>query len=771
MRHRFIRSAVLAGGLSVAVAAIFASDAGAAPAAPGLSSVVRAAGVTPAASRPARTALLINGDKITVAGAAAGGQAGAVTPAGSALASTLVSLMVGGTSYVVPADALPYLGRGLDPSLFNVTRLLSAERNGRLPLRVSYHGRLPVIAGLRLTRHGGGTADGYLAASSAKAFGAALARQYLAGRGHGGHRADGMFGHGLSISLAGSGPARTVRPRFVMHTITVTGTDLANRPDTGDVVFLVNVDDSSITTYPDPVASVFYHGAAKFSLPAGHYFALADFLQLSARGALTAERIVTLPQFTVSGDAIVHMRERAASSKVTIVTPRPAVTEATELQMTRVPRIGRPMTFGFFDAAPVATWVSPVARRVTVGSLRAFLDAWRASPAWAARPYEYDLAFQGPPGVIPAEHYVVRRASLATVRARYFSPVPRRASLGRGGYSEFQFEHALPPDIQSVHHLAPATPLRLPQVRTEYTTASPSLAWGSTLFFPGGQSNGALIQYDTLHVYHRGGRASEDWNGGPLHPGADVSLASASFSNITWPVPSASRAGDVLTLIITPFSDSTPGHLGFGYGAFPPGTAVRGTYEIDQDGTRIAGGDATVGGAGPFIAQVPLSPAGSTVTFRLSASRTGAAYPLSTRTQTTWTWRSAHQPGGSLPAGWICPAEDQDHCAVEPMMTLGYHVAGLALDDTARPGPQILGVTVGHLQLARAARITSTRVQVSFDDGATWHAAAVTGASGRYQASYRVPTTARYVTLRVTAADAAGGRITETITRAYKIAS
>ena len=102
------------------------------------------------------------------------------------------------------------------------------------------------------------------------------------------------------------------------------------------------------------------------------------------------------------------------------------------------------------------------------------------------------------------------------------------------------------------------------------------------------------------------------------------------------------------------------------------------------------------------------------------------------------------------------------------MMTLLYQVRGLALDGSAPPGRQLLGVTAGHLQLAKAAKITSTTVAVSFNNGATWHDAAMTGAGGKYHAMFTAPA-GLYVTPRVHAADAAGGSVAETITRGYKI--
>ena len=103
-------------------------------------------------------------------------------------------------------------------------------------------------------------------------------------------------------------------------------------------------------------------------------------------------------------------------------------------------------------------------------------------------------------------------------------------------------------------------------------------------------------------------------------------------------------------------------------------------------------------------------------------------------------------------------------------MTLGYRVAALGLNGSAAAGRQSIAITVGHLQLAAAAGITRAAVQVSFDGGKTWRAATVTGSGGAYRAAFTAAA-GSYVTLRLTAADAAGGQISETITRAYKIAS
>jgi hypothetical protein len=228
---------------------------------------------------------------------------------------------------------------------------------------------------------------------------------------------------------------------------------------------------------------------------------------------------------------------------------------------------------------------------------------------------------------------------------------------------------------------------------------------------------------------------------------------------------------------VTPFSDSQPGHNGFGL--FPgPGFRLSGRYEIDQNGTKVAGGPVTAGKFRSFDTLAALSPRPSKVRFTLAVSRMGKSYPLSGHSQTTWAWRSARPaPSAAVPPGWGCqpfvspllPPPGR-HCAVQPMMTLRYAVAGMGLNGSAAPGRQLLRLWAGHLQLAKAAAVTHAAVRVSFDDGATWRDAAVSGRAGRYLARYRAPATARYVSLRTTARDAAGGLITETLTRAYRIA-
>jgi hypothetical protein len=120
--------------LAAAIAAVVATMTGAI--APTRARAVPDAAARPAAERAARSLLLITGDQLVVRPEPGGRSEIAVRP-GAPDHDELVSLRRGGVTDLIPADALPYLGRGLDPSLFDVPQLLRAEAGGRLPLRIT----------------------------------------------------------------------------------------------------------------------------------------------------------------------------------------------------------------------------------------------------------------------------------------------------------------------------------------------------------------------------------------------------------------------------------------------------------------------------------------------------------------------------------------------------------------------------------------------------------------------------------------------------------
>lgn len=106
-------------------------------------------------------------------------------------------------------------------------------------------------------------------------------------------------------------------------------------------------------------------------------------------------------------------------------------------------------------------------------------------------------------------------------------------------------------------------------------------------------------------------------------------------------------------------------------------------------------------------------------------------------------------------------------CAVLPLLSIGYDPP-VDLSGRAAGGATRLGITVAPTQNAPATTITTATVEVSVDDGATWTPATLTGSDGRYTAAFTTPTDG-FVSTRVTATDAAGNTVTQTVIRAYAI--
>ena len=723
----------------------------------------------PAAAR-ARSLTLINGQQVSLRPGPDGRLSVTATAPSGDTSSELERLTFCGQVAEIPATAVPFLGRGLDPSLFLVRSLLRAEHGGRLPVRLAWAGsRRPALPGVTITRAGPGTAAGYLTPAGGRAFGAALRRQAAADHHRASYGTDGLFAHGLSVTLAGTralprtpGHAASAppgHPRFAQHTLTVRATNLAGRPDNGDTVLVFNADNCNRFGDPFEAENVFRHGVTKFSVPAGHYWAFGDFIDFDSFPLV--DRVPILPQFTVNGNTTVSMDERSATSEVGFTTPRPSVAQILSFSVLRT-GADHSVSGAQFSAFNARILVSPVSVPPTVGGLLSFTSGQLNSPKGAAGPpYVYDLDYPAPPGLVGPQHFDVSPQSLATVQERFFQDVPSQGQwlIFGGTVAE-----------AAVGLSAGFMPIRLPGLATEYVSGGPDRIWSTqyveftnqTSPFGGGGQTGA---FESLAA---GSQTTEDWNRYPLHSGPMQVLTTAvPFAQA---IPSASRTGNVVALDPVPFSDSQPGHIGSG---LLPGarTHPSGRYTLSADGRRIAAGTAI---AGPVFAPVPAGP--SLLRYTLTASRTGPAYPLSPASAVVWTWRSQPDPAARVPGSWVCVSMRGQteivtrQCAVQPMMTLEYLVNGLGLNGTARAGPQAIDITAGHLQLSPAAAVTGATVAVSFDGGAHWTPATVTRlGAGQFRATFTAPPGA-LVTLRASASDTMGGSVTESITRAYRTA-
>jgi hypothetical protein len=575
---------------------------------------------------------------------------------------------------------------------------------------------------------------------------------------------------GLSVTMASVSPART-RPGVPRYTLTVTGTNVGGQPDTGDPLLVGKVSNANAS---GTGLGVFDHGIAKFTVPSGTYWAVAILAQFSSRHRLIAVRLDVLPQFTVTRNTTVHTRAAAATSKVSMITPRPSIARSESLTLVRTapgapPSVLSPKVSSLGESvANASLWVSPVSHRPGYGALRVYTSAQLTSPPGQASGYSYTLDVADPPGIIPSQHFVVHPADLATVSERYVQDVRSVVAWQTFGGTAYQ--------VRTSALGGPTLPLRLPLRQTHYLSASPAMFWktfyseyrtisrGQT---PGGQTG-------AFRLLHPGQHLTQTWGAYPLHPGTNVSFPHTRMIVVR---SSAARAGNTLSLDVTPFSDNQPGHLGDGLAVPFPGKVhqVSGRYAVYQNGVKIAGGNAVkaTGGYGDLQVSAALAAKPALIKFVLSASRASAQYHLSATSRDVWTWHSRPEPGATIPAPWLCnfapgPASRDRRCAVQPMMTLRYSVAGLGIDGAAKPGNQAITITAGHIQLAPQVPVTQAGVQVSFDGGKTWQPAQVRPlGSGRFRATFTAPPSAE-VSLRSTADDLAGNGLTETILNAYQ---
>ncbi|WP_305788103.1 S8 family serine peptidase [Symbioplanes lichenis] len=150
----------------------------------------------------------------------------------------------------------------------------------------------------------------------------------------------------------------------------------------------------------------------------------------------------------------------------------------------------------------------------------------------------------------------------------------------------------------------------------------------------------------------------------------------------------------------------------------------------------------------PLLVAGPLAP--ERLPYRLVAEnvRDTWAGPYSTRTRTEWRFASGDVKPGTVDS----PA----------LIQLDYAV------DTDRDGraPRTFDLTVGTSFLTTATGAGSVRdvtLEVSYDDGRTWHRTSLRRGTARITA----PRAASFVALHVTARDTEGNRVDQRITRAF----
>ncbi|MFC3572674.1 S8 family serine peptidase [Streptomyces yaanensis] len=255
----------------------------------------------------------------------------------------------------------------------------------------------------------------------------------------------------------------------------------------------------------------------------------------------------------------------------------------------------------------------------------------------------------------------------------------------------------------------------------------------------------SLGMRDTPRTYRAGQRTNETWQGAVVRPSIPRGTTTPSV-----------RHGNVLELRIPEFTDSAAGHWSrllagggggiSGLSAAQPGDSA--SAVLYRNGTKAAEAD----GAWTDF-EVPAGAADYRLD--LTTSRVSNVWKYGIATDTSWTFRST----------------TTTKATALPLLQLDYDVPVDAHNAVGAGRAHSIGLTVRAQDGLSTPRGVRVQVEASYDDGRSWTGARVSDRGhNAFRAVLKKPSRVHgdaYVTLRVTARDAAGNTVRQTVKRAY----
>ncbi|MFI2640004.1 S8 family serine peptidase [Streptomyces sp. NPDC018610] len=369
---------------------------------------------------------------------------------------------------------------------------------------------------------------------------------------------------------------------------------------------------------------------------------------------------------------------------------------------------------------PIATVNSADAARLRAAG-RADMTGTRDTP------YVYDLS-EGHQGRIPDRDLTFRPTGrqLARVGAKFHAAQP-----ASGGEFRYSITDAFPVGIGFQERID------YPAERTDYVSTGPGQLWHESVTV----GDGTLEERSGLVRYTAGSHPALDWFKPLWHPWLGTGLG--------W---GQQRAGDSLQFNAPGWGDSGPDHTGFG-DVWSADSGMTQTTEVLVDGKSAD----KRSGSTAYVWDAPADE--HTYELVTDTALDAARWGLATRGHAEWTFRSAATP--------------DDHWTALPLINLAFDV-DTDLAGALRGGGR---VPVGlHAQYVAGAPGTGSigggRLEVSYDDGATWTRVRLTGGHGgdaSWRGTLTVPHGARTVSLRAAASDDRGGSVRQEIVRAVRV--
>ncbi|MEU5696208.1 S8 family serine peptidase [Actinosynnema sp. NPDC020468] len=454
-------------------------------------------------------------------------------------------------------------------------------------------------------------------------------------------------------------------------------------------------------------------GTGLARLPKGRYDFTA--VELSDQGDVT---LLARPEVTVGGATAVTLDATGGLPLTTRVDRTDARFLLGELLLVSGDAKGdRTSPLGWFSQPDQHVYLVPSGRQVTD---HVFSLVYRAT--LTAPDTVYHLAFVNRGG-IPTGRFTARDRDLARVDARYYAQGAPTLGL-RGDYALIDSPGANSGIYQ-------AYPITIPSRRTEFYTAAADTTWQHlTAMFPPDASD---VENSVSYRTYRPGRYRTNWNRAPVGPAfGSAGLGFGVF-----------RTGGTFSVDLTLLSGGDPDH----FTLLP--AAATGRTELSRDGVSLGVRET----AGTAVFDIPDSP--GVYTLRAQADRAVPWSVIGTHADVTWTF---HEAGAADP---------------KPAPLLVVRTAAEVDEQGRAPAGRVFPIRVfaQHQPGTPATRITAVKVESSADDGATWRTApTVTDATGAGVALVRHPSAPGFTSLRITARDADGNSVTQTVIRAYQTA-
>ncbi|NLP52396.1 S8 family serine peptidase [Bacillus sp. RO1] len=339
-------------------------------------------------------------------------------------------------------------------------------------------------------------------------------------------------------------------------------------------------------------------------------------------------------------------------------------------------------------------------------------------------PYVYDLDYVHPDFIPTTLSFEPKNNELAKIETNYNSHIETD-----GG--EFRFDMR-PYTVRAIGFL---NKISFPTTRTEYVSATKDTYW----YHQANVLDASWEIRQPLAEYEKGQNLVENWFSPVVRPALGVGY---------W---TPNRQNNYLQFNIPAWADAGIGNTGGkGY-----------SHSVQNQTNKLYLGDKLVKeGKGQSIPGSIIAPEERTQ-YRLvtEAKRDAERWNTSVRTHTEWTFWTENQGTSNT----FLPLK-----TLLPFLTLNYQVETDVNGNAQLNPPTELVISVAKVEDAIGyGEVEGATLEVSFDEGATWKEVKLDRSGDTFSASITNPKTATSVSLKTSAWDDNGNKITQEIIKAY----